>query len=71
MKFQWYVVDLEEGSVQGSNDVDVVRPYITDDQYLVFTAQHGKYYLGSTTEKEVKELTVPTDGDLKDLLDED
>lgn len=56
MKFQWYVIDCDEGTVTGSNDVDEVRQFLTSDRYVLLTAQHGQYYCGSTVEKEVEAL---------------
>lgn len=60
MKFQWYVIDLEEGTVKGTNDVEVVQKggFLENDAYVILTAQHGMYYLGSTKENQVEELTV-------------
>lgn len=67
MKFQWYIINCDEGTVEGTNDVDAARPYIEDDSYVVLTAQHGMYYLGSTKENQVQELDTsdsePAEGD--------
>lgn len=63
MKFQWYVIDLEEGGVTGSNDVEEIREHLTDDSKVVLTAQHGKYYHGSTVEREVKPVKADEDED--------
>ena len=70
MKYQWYVVDLDEGTINGSNDVDEIRPFVENDRYLVFTAQHGVYCLGSTVEKEVQPLESEEGGDLGDEDDD-
>ncbi len=61
MKFQWYVINLDEGTVYGHNDVDVVRPLIEKENFVVLTAQHGKYYNGNTNEIDVKELSSDTE----------
>jgi hypothetical protein len=53
MKFQWYVIDLTENTIEGSNDVDEIRGPLKDENFLVLTAQHGKFYHGSTDEQEV------------------
>lgn len=63
MKFQWYIINLEEGTVVGTNDVELAQPFINNDDYLLLTAQHGRYYLGSNTENEVQELNTTEDND--------
>lgn len=71
MKFQWYVVDLDEGTIHGSNDTDTIRLYLENDNYLVFTAQHGQYFCGSTVEKEVPEIKAENDIEDSDIDGDD
>ncbi len=67
MKFQWYIVDLEKGNVQGTNDVELAKPFMENDAYLIFTAQHGLYYCGSTVEHDVEKIADNSDyGDDED-----
>lgn len=63
MKFQWYLVDCEEGTVKGTNDVEVVHDKLTDERYILLTAQHGKYFCGSTDEIDVPEIEDDSSGD--------
>lgn len=71
MKFQWYIIDLDEGTVEGTNDVDMLENYIENDQYCILTAQHGKYYLGSRKENEVRELDTSNNDHPDDEPEED
>lgn len=71
MKFQWYVVDLDEGTVAGSNDVDDVDQFIENDQYIVLTAQHGCFFNGSRDQIEVEELGTDEDEEDEDEEDEE
>lgn len=72
MKFQFYIINLEEGTVEGTNDVEKLDPYIVNDEYLILTAQHGSYWLGSRKDNDVQELdTSDQDGHLGDDSDEE
>lgn len=66
MKFQWYIIDLEEGTVKGTNDVEQCDEFLKTDQYVVLTGQHGIFYLGSRIANEVEALEAneeePDDG---------
>ena len=66
MKFQWYIINLEEGTVEGTNDVEAIEGFINSDEYLILTAQHGRYFLGSRKENEVTELEIASDADNED-----
>jgi hypothetical protein len=61
MKFQWYIVDLDNGTVQGSNDIEEFDDLLDDDQFVILTAQHGKYFNGSRDEVEVEALDLEDD----------
>jgi hypothetical protein len=63
MKFQWYVINLDDGEVVGTNDVDDIREHLKDDNFVVLTAQHGKYFCGSTDEKDVQPLPTKDEGE--------
>lgn len=54
--FQWYIINLDEGTVEGTNNVEHLEEFLKDDSYLCLTGQHGIYYLGSRKENQVHEL---------------
>lgn len=56
MKYQWYVVDLDEGTVKGSNDVEELDKILQSEQYVVLSAQHGVFFNGSRDQNEVEPL---------------
>lgn len=60
-KFLFYVVDLEEGTVTGSNNVETVEQFVENDQYTVIHAQSGVYWLGSRKENNVEGIADPED----------
>lgn len=52
----WYIVDLNEGSVQSTNDNEVAEQFLCNDEYLVIH-QNGTYFCGSRLAREPEELT--------------
>lgn len=75
MKFQWYVIDTQLRTVEGTNDIEAIQPLVEDERYVLLTAQHGKYFNGSSADVDVRELCLsdedaPDDPDDNDL-DED
>ena len=58
MKFAMYIIYLPDGTVEGTNDVDVAQPFVENDDYVVLHAQHGVYFLGDRNEQEVHEVPV-------------
>lgn len=54
MKFQWYIVDTDEASVKGSNDIEEFEELLNDDRYVVLSGQHGKFFCGSREEQDVE-----------------
>lgn len=66
-RFAIHVVDLDEGTVQGTNNVEDVQDVMSDDRYLILMAQSGVYFHGDTSELEIEpfpskeELTADDD----------
>jgi len=54
-KFVFYVIDLDEGTVTGTNNVEQVEEFVENDQYIVLH-QGGTYWLGSRKENDVQAL---------------
>lgn len=69
MKFQWYVIDTKLRTVEGTNDVDALQSLVQDDRYILLTAQHGRYFNGSSSDVDVHELCTSEDNE--DDEDED
>lgn len=63
MRFQWYIISLEEPSIRGTNDVEKAEPFLDNEDYLVLTAQHGQFFHGSRDLNDVKELGVDEEDD--------
>jgi hypothetical protein len=63
MRFQWYIVDCDEGSVSGSNDVEEFEELLNDDRYVVLSGQHGKFFNGSRDEQDVEPYIDPDASD--------
>lgn len=59
MEFAMYVVNLDDGMVTGTNDVETAEQFIEDDSYVIILVQHGVWYLGSRKENPVTELANP------------
>lgn len=53
-RFAIHVVDLDEGTVQGTNNVEDVQDVMNDDRYLILMAQSGVYFHGDTNELEIE-----------------
>ena len=66
-KFAMYVVDLEEGTVSGSNDVEAIEAFAKDEpeRFLIIHATNGHYQEVYAEAREIEAL--PED----DELDED
>jgi hypothetical protein len=60
-RFQWYIVDTDDATVTGSNDVEEFEELLDDDRYVILSGQHGKFYCGSRDEQNV-EPYVDLDG---------
>ncbi len=71
MRFQWYLVDTDDGTVQGCNDVEALDEFILDDRYVILSAQHGVYFSGSRDENSVEEFDTNADLDDEDLDDDE
>lgn len=69
MKFQWYVVDTKLRTVEGTNDVELIQPLVEDERFILLTAQHGRYFNGSSSDVNVRELCQS--GETEDDTDED
>lgn len=66
MKFQWYVIDTVEKTVQGTNDVEQIEKLVSDNRYILLTAQHGKFFNGSNDENDVEEIGAVSDDEDSD-----
>lgn len=55
MKFIFYVIDLEEGTVRGTNDVEEIEEFI-DDDFFIILHQNGSYFRGNREEVDVQSL---------------
>lgn len=66
MKFQWYIINCEDGTVEGTNDVEQCEEFIENSDYVILTAQHGTYFNGDRSAVDVEELSSdeeePDDG---------
>lgn len=69
-RYAIHVVDLDEGTVSGTNDVDEVRDIMDDDRYVILMAQSGVYFHGDSSENEIDRYTPEDDGD-EDTDEED
>lgn len=56
MRFQWYLVDTTEQTVQGCNDVEQLNAFLDNPEFVVLSAQHGIFFNGSRDQNEVYEL---------------
>lgn len=55
-KFSMYVIDLEEKTIEGTNDVEQVEHLLDsefEDRFIILHGQHGVYFNGSRQENEV------------------
>lgn len=68
--YSMYVIDLEEGSVRGVNDVDEVKSsgILESDSFIVLHPQSGVFFQGSTEETKVEQFIS---GDEEDKFFED
>lgn len=64
-RFAMYVVNLEEGTVQGTNDSEAITnlPEWPSEQYLVIHSTYGDFHLGDDAAAPIQELTNSDDGD--------
>ena len=52
MKHVFYIVDCDEGSVKGTNDVDTAEYFVEDDRYVIIHAE-GSYFCGSRKDNDI------------------
>lgn len=71
MKFQWYIINMSEATVEGTNDVDKARKFLTDEDYMILTGQHGVYFVGESDGEEVHELEEENVDEPDDESDDD
>jgi hypothetical protein len=60
MKFAMYLIDIEDGSVVGTNDVEQVLAYFAgfgEDRYIVIHSTNGDWAIGSNDTRPIKALT--------------
>ncbi len=65
-KYSCYLVNLDEGTVAGTNDVDEVQSFLEKDNYLVLFPNSGDqavYFMGSTLPNNVEPLESPEESD--------
>ena len=55
-KYLFYIIDNDEGTVQGTNIVEQVEQFIENDQYTIIHSQSGTYWCGSRKENKVEEI---------------
>lgn len=55
MKFVFYIVELETGEVNGTNDADVVEEFVENDDYVIIHSE-GSFFCGDRTEYEVQNI---------------
>ena len=57
-RFIWYIVDKEDGSVEGTNNTDwLIESNIKDnDRFVLIHKDSGVYYSGGGEEQEVFEI---------------
>lgn len=68
MRFQWYLVDTTEQTVQGCNDVEQLNAFLDNPEFVILSAQHGIFFNGSRDQQEVEELD---DADMSDPDEEE
>lgn len=54
-KYVWYIINLDDGTVQGTNDVEQVEQFVENDSFMCLH-QGGSYFLGSREENKVEAL---------------
>lgn len=71
-RFSTYLISLEEGTVEGTNDVELIESYINNDAYLILlpNSGDGAYFLGSRKENEIPELLSDTPSSATDEDDD-
>ena len=64
-RFAMYVVNLEEGTVQGTNDAEAITnlPEWPSEQYLVIHSTYGDFHLGDDAAASIQELKSSNDED--------
>lgn len=73
MKFLYNIVDCDDGTVEGTNDLDVARKFMEDDhdRYIIIYNQTGAFFDGSTDENEIEEVMVGPGGESLKEEDDD
>lgn len=56
MKFRYYITDLFEGEVRGTNDKEVAEQFAPCDDYFVVDALTGEWITGDGDRTDVKEM---------------
>lgn len=54
MTFQYYIIDLDEGTVVYSNNIEYYKSHPEYDYYMILDTKRNIYYLGSTKEYQIK-----------------
>lgn len=54
-KFVLYIIDLDEATVQGTNDVEQADRFVEDERFIVLH-QEGIYFQGRRIEEKVEPL---------------
>jgi hypothetical protein len=67
-RYAIHVIDLDEGTVQGTNNVEDVQDVMSDDRYVIMMAQSGVYFHGDTSEIQIEPF--PSKEDLTDPDDD-
>lgn len=73
MKFLYNIVDCDDGTVEGTNDLDVARKFMEDDhdRYIIIYNQTGTFFDGSTDENEIEWVMVGPGGESLKEEDDD
>lgn len=65
MKFVFYIIDIDEGTIEGTNDVEVAERFIENNHHIILHPG-GTYFAGSREERDVKDITKEENDDYDD-----
>lgn len=55
-RFVFYIVNLEDGTVKGSNNVEAIDSLVEDDNWLIIHKDSGTFFCGSRDSQEIPEM---------------
>lgn len=55
-KFVFYIVDLSDATVTGTNDIEVVEQFVENDDFVVIHKDSDVYFCGNRDENDIAEV---------------